>query len=40
VMGPGHIDQAHKPDEFIAVSEVERGLAVLHRLVDELESPR
>ncbi len=40
VLGPGHIDQAHKPDEFIAVSELERGLAVLHRLVDELERPR
>jgi acetylornithine deacetylase len=40
VMGPGHIDQAHKPDEFIAVHELERGLGVLHRLVDELERPR
>ncbi len=40
VLGPGHIDQAHKPDEFIAVAELERGLAVLHRLVDELERSR
>ncbi len=40
VLGPGHIDQAHKPDEFIAVSEVERGLALLYRLLDALQSPR
>lgn len=40
VLGPGHIDQAHKPDEYIAVGELERGLAVLHRLLDELETPR
>jgi acetylornithine deacetylase len=40
VMGPGHIDQAHKPDEFVAMHELERGLVVLHRLLDELESPR
>jgi acetylornithine deacetylase len=40
VLGPGHIDQAHKPDEYIAVGELERGLAVLHRLLDALETPR
>ena len=40
VLGPGHIDQAHKPDEYIAVGELERGLAVLDRLLDELETPR
>jgi acetylornithine deacetylase len=40
VLGPGHIDQAHRPDEFIAVAELERGLVVLQRLLDELESPR
>jgi acetylornithine deacetylase len=39
VMGPGHIDQAHKPDEFIAVAELERGLAVFSHLLDELERP-
>jgi acetylornithine deacetylase len=40
VLGPGHIDQAHRPDEFIAVAELERGLVVLQRLLEELESPR
>ena len=39
VLGPGHIDQAHKPDEFIAVAELERGLAVFSHLLDELERP-
>ena len=23
VFGPGHIDQAHKPDEFVAISQLE-----------------
>ncbi|MDX2201345.1 MAG: acetylornithine deacetylase [Hyphomicrobiaceae bacterium] len=32
VCGPGNIDQAHKPDEFIAVSELEKCLAFLDRL--------
>ncbi len=30
VCGPGSIEQAHKPDEFIAVSELERALSLLH----------
>ena len=32
VCGPGHIDQAHKPDEFIAIAELEKCLAFLARL--------
>ncbi|RTL72715.1 MAG: acetylornithine deacetylase [Hyphomicrobiales bacterium] len=32
VCGPGNIDQAHKPDEFIAVSELEKCLGFLQRL--------
>jgi len=39
VMGPGCIDQAHKPDEFIATAELDRTLRLLYRLVDELEGP-
>ncbi len=30
VCGPGSIEQAHKPDEWIAVSELERALSLLH----------
>ncbi len=32
VYGPGSIDQAHKPDEFIEVSQLERCLGFLHQL--------
>ncbi len=32
VCGPGSIDQAHKPDEFIAISELEKCLGFLDRL--------
>jgi acetylornithine deacetylase len=33
VLGPGAIAQAHKPDEFIALSELQACLAMLGRLV-------
>ena len=36
VCGPGDIAQAHKPDEWIAPAELERCLAMLHRLADRL----
>lgn len=32
LVGPGSIAQAHKPDEFIAISELEKCLAFLDRL--------
>lgn len=35
VCGPGSIDQAHQPDEFITLEEIDRGLAFMRRLVDE-----
>ena len=34
--GPGSIDQAHQPDEYIEVSEVQAGERFLKTLVDEL----
>ena len=34
VVGPGSIDQAHKADEFIAVSELEKCGTFLDRLID------
>jgi acetylornithine deacetylase len=37
VCGPGSIEQAHKPDEYLAVSEIEKCLAFLKRLTATLE---
>lgn len=34
VMGPGSIGQAHKPDEWIAVSELEKCLTMLGRMIE------
>jgi acetylornithine deacetylase len=34
VVGPGSIDQAHKPDEFIAVEELARCCAFIDRLIE------
>jgi acetylornithine deacetylase len=38
VCGPGSIEQAHKPDEFIAVSELRKCEAFLQRLAEQLET--
>jgi len=35
VIGPGDIEQAHKPDEWIALSELERCNGFISRLIDE-----
>jgi acetylornithine deacetylase len=39
VCGPGSMDQGHKPDEFIAIEQLEGCDAMLGRLVDYLCSP-
>ncbi len=36
VCGPGSIDQAHKPDEFLAASQLSACVAFLRALADEL----
>lgn len=36
VCGPGSIEQAHQPDEWLALSEFEAGARYLDRLIDEL----
>ena len=36
VCGPGSIAQAHQPDEFIEMSQIEAGLAFMRRLAEEL----
>lgn len=37
VFGPGSIDQAHKPDEFIELSEISRCLSFLRDVAADLE---
>ena len=37
VCGPGSIAQAHKPNEFVLVSELEQCLAFLSRVADWAE---
>lgn len=34
--GPGSIDQAHQPDEYVEIAQMERGAAFMARLVAEL----
>jgi acetylornithine deacetylase len=36
VCGPGSIDQAHQPDEYIEGSEIEAGITFMHRLAAAL----
>lgn len=38
ICGPGSVEQAHQPDEFIAVSELEKGLAVFRRFLETLRT--
>jgi acetylornithine deacetylase len=38
ICGPGSIDQAHQPDEFVEISQMERGAAFMRRLVEELSA--
>jgi len=33
VCGPGSINQAHQPDEYIELSEIERGVIFIRRLI-------
>ena len=36
ICGPGSIDQAHQPNEFIEISQFEAGEQFMHRLIDHL----
>ena len=36
ICGPGSIDQAHTPNEFIAISELEKGVEIFGKLVANL----
>ena len=36
ICGPGSIDQAHQPDEFVEINQMERGAAFMLRLAETL----
>jgi acetylornithine deacetylase len=36
ICGPGSIEQAHQPDEWIEVSQIEEGAAFMRRLIERL----
>jgi len=38
VCGPGSIEQAHQPDEYISLEQFEAGTAFLRRLIDRLSA--
>ncbi|HEX4179190.1 MAG TPA: acetylornithine deacetylase [Caulobacteraceae bacterium] len=38
ICGPGSIDQAHQPDEYVEISQMQRGAAFMARLVEALSS--
>ena len=38
ICGPGSIEQAHQPDEYIDVAQIERGAAFMLRLAETLAS--
>jgi acetylornithine deacetylase len=39
ICGPGSIDQAHQPDEYVEVAQMERGAAFMARLFEALAEP-
>lgn len=36
ICGPGSIEQAHQPDEWIALEQLEKGALFMERLAQEL----
>ncbi len=38
ICGPGSIDQAHQPDEYVEISQMQRGAAFMRRLIEDLSS--
>ncbi len=38
ICGPGSIDQAHQPDEYIEIAQMAEGVAFLRRLADKLSA--
>nr|WP_070959175.1 acetylornithine deacetylase [Hyphomonas sp. Mor2] len=40
ICGPGSIDQAHKPNEFIDPEQLKQGVAIFHKLIERLSAGR
>ena len=38
ICGPGSIEQAHQPDEWIEISQIEEGAAFMKRLIARLSA--
>lgn len=38
ICGPGSIDQAHKPDEFISLEQLDRGVEFMRKLIHRLSA--
>jgi acetylornithine deacetylase len=38
VCGPGSIEQAHQPDEYITIAQLDAGTAFLRRLIERLSN--
>jgi acetylornithine deacetylase len=38
ICGPGSIDQAHQPDEYVEISQIERGAGFMIRLAEALSA--
>ena len=38
ICGPGSIEQAHQPDEYIEIAQMQRGAAFMLRLIDALRA--
>ncbi|MFY8208097.1 MAG: acetylornithine deacetylase [Caulobacter sp.] len=38
ICGPGSIDQAHQPNEYVEISQMQRGAAFMRRLVEDLST--
>ncbi|MFC7291669.1 acetylornithine deacetylase [Hirschia litorea] len=36
ICGPGSIEQAHQPDEYVATSEIEKGLTILQKVLNTM----
>jgi acetylornithine deacetylase len=39
ICGPGSIEQAHQPDEFVEISQMQRGAAFMRRLIEWSAEP-
>ena len=38
ICGPGSIDQAHQPNEYVEINQMQRGAAFMRRLVEDLSA--